>query len=139
MSNIKDQVSEEIKNAMRAKDKTKLNALRYVKKLFIENETSKSPKPEQDIVIGYVKKLKDSLTIYPADSDQFKDLEKEIDVLSDYMPKELTEQDVKTIIEEIIKEQDTPQFGMIMKELSPKIKGRYDGKKATDLVKSMIN
>ena len=43
MSGLKDQISKEIIVAMKAKDKTRLNVLRYLKKLFIENDTSKKP------------------------------------------------------------------------------------------------
>ncbi len=57
---LEDKIKESIILAMKAKDKTKLNVLRYIKKLFIENETAKKPIAEQDIVIAHAKKTKDS-------------------------------------------------------------------------------
>ena len=60
MSDLKQTISSEIIKAMKAKDKTRLNALRYVKKLFIENDTSTKPKAELDIIVAYAKKVKDS-------------------------------------------------------------------------------
>lgn len=138
MSNLKDQISEEIKMAMKAKDKTRLNALRYLKKLFIENDTSTKKQDEQDIVISYTKKVKDSLEMYPKDSEQYKEITAEIEVLSEFMPKPLSEEDVLKIIDDIISGQENANFGLVMKELSGKIKGRFDGKKATNLVKDKL-
>lgn len=138
MSDLKETVNENIKLAMKAKDKNKLNALRYLKKLFIENDTSKKPINEMDIVIGHVKKLKDSLEMYPKESEQYENLLAEIDVLNEYMPKQMSEDEVKNLIKEIVNNTGN-QFGLVMKELSPKIKGKFDGKKATQLVKDIIN
>lgn len=138
MSDLKETVNENIKLAMKAKDKNKLNALRYLKKLFIENDTSKKPINEMDIVIGHVKKLKDSLEMYPKESEQYENLLAEIDVLNEYMPKQMSEDEVKSLIKEIVNNTGN-QFGLVMKELSPKIKGKFDGKKATQLVKDIIN
>ena len=61
MTQLKDQISEDIKSAMKAKDKIKLNVLRYLKKLFIENDTSKKPQNEMDIIVGHQKKIKESI------------------------------------------------------------------------------
>lgn len=138
MTDLKETVNENIKLAMKAKDKNKLNALRYLKKLFIENDTSKKPISEMNIVIGHVKKLKDSLDMYPKESEQYENLLAEIDVLNEYMPKQLSEDEVKNLIKEIVNSTGN-QFGLVMKELSPKIKGKFDGKKATQLVKEIIN
>ena len=78
MSNLKEQVNDGIKAAMKAKDKTRLNVLRYLKKLFIENDTSGKPAPEMDIVVSHAKKTKDSLAMYPEGSSQREEIEREI-------------------------------------------------------------
>lgn len=135
MNDLKEKVNEEIKLAMKAKDKTRLNVFRYLKKLFIENDTSGGkPKTELDILIAYAKKVKDSKSMYPAGSDQYKEIEAELKVMEEYLPKALTESEVNVIINEIVKKLDAPNMGMVMKELSPQIKGRFDGKQATNLV-----
>lgn len=133
-----DKISEDIKLAMKAQDKIKLNALRYIKKLLIENKTSTKPVNEMDIVISHAKKLKDSLSIYPADSSQRKDLEDEINVLQEYLPQALSEAEVLDIIKEIKDSMAAPTFPLIMKEIQVKIKGRFDGKRATELIKSAL-
>ncbi len=131
---MKDRVSKEIITAMKAKDKVRLNVLRYLKKLFIENDTSKKPVDEMEIVIGYAKKVKDSLAMYPEGSDQRAEIEAEVVILSEYLPEQLSEDDVKSLITEIIGGLESPNMGAVMKELSPKIKGKFDGKQASGLV-----
>lgn len=136
--NLKQKISDEIKAAMKAKDKTRLNALRYVKKLFIENDTSAKPKPELDIVIAYAKKVKDSASLYPEGSEQVAEIMAEHKVLSEFLPAQLSEDDVKSIIEEIKSKLDAPNMGAIMKELQPQIKGQFDGKLASEMVKDAL-
>lgn len=137
MSELKDRVSKEIIAAMKAKDKTRLNVLRFLKKLFIENDTSKKPVAEMDIVISHAKKLKDSLELYK-DGPQKDEIMAELKIMDEYLPKQLTEDEVVVLINEIKSGLENPNMGSIMKELSGKIKGKFDGKKATDLVKSSL-
>ncbi len=138
MDSLKNEVSNQIKDAMRARDKIRLNALRYLKKLFIENDTSKKPIAELDIVISYTKKVRDSIASYPEGSEQKKILGQEVVILEEFLPEQLTEQDVVNMIQEIKANMEDPNMGAIMKELSPKIKGVFDGKKASLMVKESI-
>jgi uncharacterized protein YqeY len=119
-----DQITEDIKKAMFAKDKERLDALRYYKSLLIENKTSKTaPIPEMDVLIKHVKKLRDSLESFPAEN----------------MPKQLSEEVVRGYIKEIIANTPGVNAGLVMKELSPKIKGQFDSKVANELVKAALS
>lgn len=138
MIDLKDRINDEIKAAMRAKDKIRLNVLRYLKKLFIENDTSNKPIPEMDIIISYAKKMKDSIEHYPAGSEQSENLKEEVNILNEFLPKALSENDVVDIIESIINDLDSPNMGAVMKVLTPKIKGQFDGKKASQLVNERL-
>lgn len=133
-----EKISEDIKNAMKAKEKEKLDALRYLKSMLLENRTAKSPQPELDIVINLCKKLKDSIDTYPAEHEARGKIQKEIQFLSEYMPKSITEAEVCSIIKEIILHLENPNLGAVMKELSPQIKGRFDGKLANQMVKDAL-
>lgn len=133
-----DQITEDIKKAMFAKDKEKLDALRSLKAMLIENKTAKVVAPEMDVLINCVKKLKGSLSAFPAGHEIILKTEREIEMLSVYMPKQLTEADVQAIIKEIISNNAGANQGIIMKELTPKIKGQFDGKLASDLVKAAL-
>jgi uncharacterized protein YqeY len=135
---LKDQISQQIMSAMKAQDKIRLNALRYVKKLLIENDTSGKPQPEADIVISYAKKIKESIELYPSDSQQRLDLEMEYKVLEEFLPKQLSESEVVALIDQIKQSQASANVGSIMKELTPMIKGAFDGKRASELVKASL-
>jgi uncharacterized protein YqeY len=131
---LKETINNEIKLAMKARDKTRLNVLRYLKKLFIENDTSNKPVPLEDIVISYAKKTKESASLYPDGSDQKNEIFAEVKVLEEFLPKQLSESEVSAIIDTIKTSLDSPNMGSVMKELSPKIKGQFDGKKASQMV-----
>lgn len=133
-----EKITEDIKQAMFAKDKEKLDALRGLKALMIENKTSKAPVSEMDVVINCVKKLKGSLDAFPAGHDLRTKTEREIEILTVYMPKQLSETEVSDIIKSIIAATPGANQGMVMKELTPKIKGQFDGKLASELVKSLL-
>ena len=123
---------------MKAKAKTRLNVLRFTKKLLIENETAKKPIAEDDVVISYAKKTRDSIAMYPESSDQIVEIEAELKVLEEFLPKQLTEEEVIKMISDIKSELDSPNMGAVMKVLSPKIKGQFEGKKASQLVQSAL-
>ncbi len=133
-----EQITEDIKKAMFAKDKDRLDALRYFKAMLIENKTSKAPIAEMDVLIKHVKKLKDSLENFPEGNEIRKKTEVEINVLSDYMPKQISADEVKTMIASIIAANPGVNAGLVMKELSPKIKGQFDSKLANELVKAAL-
>lgn len=138
MSARKDEISAGIIAAMKAKDKTRLNVLRYIKKLLIENDTSKKPIDEQDVIIGYAKKIKDSIEFYPADSPQRAEIVAEVEIMQEFLPQQLTQDEVAKIIADIVSSLDSPNMGAIMKELSPQIKGKFDGRLASQMVKDAL-
>jgi uncharacterized protein len=138
MSDLITKIGSEIKDAMRAKEKAKLSALRYMKSMLLENKTAKKPIAELDVIVKHSKKLKDSVEVYPEGSEQRTNILQEIEYVAAYLPAQLNSENVESLIKEIIGGNESPNFGMVMKELSPKIKGQFDGKMATELVKKII-
>ena len=133
------QINSHIKEAMKAKQKERLEALRYLKAMLLENKTSAKPKEEMDVVISHVKKLKDSLSNFPESNPLHAKTKQEIDFLSVYMPEQLDEAAVQKLIDDIKAKHDKPHMGVIMKELTPQIKGKFDGRKASEMVKASLN
>ncbi len=132
-----DTITNDIKTAMKAGQKEKLDALRMLKAKLIENKTSAKPKLESDVVIAYYKQLKDSIEAFPVGAPQIAAVIAELKHLDCYMPKQLDENKVRSIICEIVeklKATGKPNMGMVMKELSPQIKGQFDGKRANEMV-----
>lgn len=148
--NLFDKVSEDIKDAMRAKDKTRLEALRGIKKEFIEAKTAKGANDELTddkailILQKMVKQRKDSAAIYSG--QERPDLaEKELAeaaVIEFYLPKQLSpaelEEKLKTIIGEV-GALSSADMGKVMGAATKKLAGLAAGKDISDTVKRLLS
>jgi uncharacterized protein YqeY len=132
-----DKVNNDIKEAMKAKQQERLDALRMLKAEFIKNNTAAKPTDELTITVAHAKRLQDSLEMYQSGSEAYNKIVKELTVIKEYLPAEMDEAEVIKIIQDI-KAKGAKDMGSIMKELQPQIKGRFDGKKASDLVKANL-
>ena len=134
-----EQLNSDIKDAMKAKAKERLTALRYLKSMIMENNTSKKPTSEMDVAIKHHKNLTGSLVNYPDGHAMKAQIENEIEIIGSYLPKQLSEDEVAALINKIKESQDGANMGAVMKELQPQIKGRFDGKKASQMVKDALS
>jgi uncharacterized protein YqeY len=116
-------INDDIKVAMKAKEKERLQALRYMKSMLMENTTSKKPIPEMDVIVKHHKKLKDGLTTFPAEHPMHTQTIAELEVVGAYLPQQLSVEEVTSLINSIKGALESPNMGAIMKELQPKIKG----------------
>lgn len=132
-----DRVNNDIKEAMKAKQQERLDALRMLKAEYIKNNTAAKPTDELSVTVAHTKKLSDSLEMYAAGSDAHNKILKELEVLKDYLPQAMSEEEVVSLINDI-KAKGAKDMGSIMKELQPQIKGRFDGKRASELVKASV-
>ena len=134
---LMDQVNNDIKEAMKAKQQDRLDALRMLKAEFIKNNTAAKPTDELSVTVSHNKRLQDSLEMYQAGTPAHDKILKEMEVLKAYLPQALTEAEVVAIIN-TIKANGAKDMGAIMKELQPQIKGKFDGKRASELVKAAV-
>ncbi len=134
---LMEQVNNDIKEAMKAKQQERLDALRMLKAEFIKNNTAAKPTDELSVTVAHAKRIQDSLEMYQAGSDAHTKIVKELEVVKAYLPKPLEEAEVVSFIGDI-KARGAKDMGAVMKELQPLIKGRFDGKRASDLVKASI-
>jgi len=135
--NMTERLTNDIKEAMKAKDQAKLDALRMLKAEFIKNNTAAKPVDELTVVVSHAKRLQDSLELYQKGTEAYAKIEAELLVIKAYLPAQLDEAQVLQMIQEI-KAAGAKDMGAIMKELQPKIKGQFDGKRASDLVKAAL-
>lgn len=148
--NLFDKVSEDIKDAMRAKDKIRLEALRGAKKEFIEAKTSKEGHGELDddvaikILQKMVKQRKDSAEIYVSQDRQ--DLaEKEIAevaVLEQYLPKQLTAEELEAKLKDIIAQVGAAgpaDMGKVMGVATKELAGLAAGRAISETVKKLLS
>ncbi len=134
---LMEQVNNDIKEAMKAKQQERLDALRMLKAEYIKNNTATKPTDELSVTVAHNKRLQDSLEMYEAGSEAHSKIVREMEFIKPYLPQAMAESEVVALIESI-KASGAKDMGAIMKELQPQIKGRFDGKRASDLVKAAL-
>lgn len=144
------EISEQIKTAMKAKDKVSLEALRSVKKEMLEVKTSKGNNGElvedqaMAVLIKLVKQRNDSATIFSQQGrEDLAEAElQEAKVIEQFLPEKLSEEDVKEIVKNIIEEtgaSSMKDMGKVMGLASKKMAGKADGKLISSIVRSVLN
>ena len=145
-----EKVSEDIKNAMKAKDKVALETLRNVKKCFLEAKTAPGANDtltDADalkIMQKLVKQGKDSAGVYAGQGRQdLADAElAQVAVIERYLPKQMSAEELETVLKEIIAEVGAagPQdMGKVMGVASTRLAGKAEGRALSEAVKSLLN
>lgn len=147
---LKQQIDADIKTAMLAKNKEELEALRSIKSLILLAETEKgsseelSPEAEKKLLMKASKQRKESAEIF--EQQNRKDLAErellQLGVINRYLPKQLTEEEIKSAVADIIKEVDArgPQdMGKVMGAATKKLAGQADGRLISEVVKKMLS
>lgn len=132
--------------AMKARDKAKVSILRLVNadvKAFEVNERQDIPDSEAiKIIEKNIKQLKEALSYAEQLNDEEKIAECKfgIEVLTPYLPAQLSEEEVTSMIKEIIANGNYTKsdMGKIMKEIMPKIAGQFDRSKVNPIVKNIL-
>lgn len=148
--NLFDRVSEDIKDAMRAKDKIRLEALRGMKKEFLEAKTAKGAGDELSdetailILQKMVKQRKDSADIYKTQGreDLAGDELAQVAVLEEYLPKQLSQDELDTKIAEIITQvgaTSPADMGKVMGVATKALAGVAAGKVISETVKKLLS
>ena len=147
MSKI-DEIRGEMVKAMKAKDKKRKDVLSLLlaelKNVEINNRTPLTDEEGAQVILKQIKKLKETKSLTPADrTDILEECDYSISVLEEYAPKMMDETEIKSVIEETLKELEiqTPTAkdkGKIMKVLMPKVKGKADGRLVNQVLGSMF-
>ncbi|PKP45747.1 MAG: glutamyl-tRNA amidotransferase [Bacteroidetes bacterium HGW-Bacteroidetes-12] len=146
--NLTDQINNDIKQAMLAKDKAKLEALRAVKAALLleaSKDGSGTVSEEEGLAIlkRLVKQRKDASTIYHEQNrpDLAKDEDFQIEVLSVYLPAQMPEDEVRKIIKATIAQlgaTSAADMGKVMGPIMGKLNGKADGKLISTIVKEEL-
>jgi hypothetical protein len=148
---LKDTISEEIKSAMKAKDKVRLETVRSIKKVILEQETSLrakgqdalTPEQEMDVLVQQAKQRRDSIEQYRnAGREELAEKEaQELEIIESFLPKQLTDEELSAVLDDLIAETgaSSPRdMGKVMGVAMKQLKGRADGKKVQELVKAKL-
>lgn len=144
-----DQISEDIKAAMKARDKVRLETLRNIKKVFIEAKTAPGANDELDdaaalkIIQKLAKQGRETARTYTDNSRQ--DLADEelaqVAVMEEYLPKQLSPEEIEKAVKDIIaqtKATSMKDMGKVMGMAGKLLAGKADGKAISTIVKRLL-
>ncbi|KRN22196.1 GatB/YqeY domain-containing protein [Lacticaseibacillus camelliae] len=144
---VLDQLNEQMKTAMKAKDKATLSTVRMLKAALqnkqIEAGHDLTDAEEQAVLSTELKQRKESMAEFEkaGREDLVTPLKAEIKIVESYLPAQLDEAQVTKLVDETIKETGATgkaDFGKVMKTLMPKVKGQADGALVNKLVKAKL-
>ena len=150
---IKEKINDEYKTALKSKDKNKISTYRLIlsgiKDLDISNRSGPNKKETDDedikkLLKKMIKQRNESIEIYKKNKreDLLKIEQGEIDLLSTYLPKQLSEEETKKICSEIITKvgaQTIKDMGKVMGELKKNYSDSIDFSKAGSMLKELLN
>ena len=142
-----EQINQDLKEAMKSQNKEKLNVVRMVKGAIqlaqVELKRELSDEEVIDVISKQIKMRKDSIVEFSKGGreDLVNQYQSEIDLLVTYMPEQLSLEEVQQIIDEVIenvKPTSVKQMGLVMKEVSPKVKGKFDMGEVSKIIKEKL-
>ena len=146
---LQERINEDLKVYMKSKDTFKLGVVRMVKgAVQLEKINLKREELSDDEIIKLISKQikmrKDSIPEFTKAGrlDLVQQNEKEIDVLKEYMPEEISEEEVINIINEAISStgaSNIKEMGKVMREVTPKVSGRFDMGRVSSIIKEKLN
>jgi uncharacterized protein YqeY len=146
---LADDLSLALKDAMKAKDKPKLDAIRQIQTEIAKKKAEKGEEVNDDLVLGvissYVKKMIKAVEEYQSLGDRGQEMAEkiqfEIDFLSTYLPEQLSDEEVEKIVDEVLSELgnvDISQMGRVIGAVMAKGDG-IDGSIVSKIVKDKLS
>ena len=144
---LKEKLLEDLKECMKNKNTVRKNVVQMVRAAILQVEKDKQITLNDDQIIDIIakesKKRKDSLADYEKSGreDLIAQINEEIEVLAEYLPKQLSEEELENIIKEVIEEQGATSMkdmGKVMKAAKEKIGAASDGKTINEVVKKLL-
>ncbi len=144
---LKTQISDDMKHAMRAKESERLGTIRLLQAAIKQREVDERIELTDTDVIGVIEKMlkqrRDSIAAYEsANRQDLVDIEKyEVTVLQVYLPKQLTEDEIKALLEKVIADSGASsikEMGKVVAALKPLVAGKADMGKVSGLIKARL-
>mgnify|MGYP000496809947 CR=1 FL=1 len=144
---LKEQIDQELKEAIKAKDERKLSALRLLKTAIRRAEVDKMRELSEEEILAVIaaeaKKRREAIEQYSRGGREDLALQEkeELAILEAYLPKPLSREEIEEMARQAIKEvgaTDPRQMGQVMKILMPRVKGRADGALVSKIVQELL-
>ncbi len=145
---LKETLMDDLKIAMKEKDVVRKNTVQMVRSAVLQfekdNKTELSDEGVIEVIAKELKRRRDVLPEYEKSGreDLIADINREIEILLAYLPKQLTKEELEVIVSEAIAEvgaTSMKDMGKIMGAVMPKTKGRADGKMINEIVKAKLS
>ena len=145
---LKEQLLSDMKEAMKSKDSVKLGTVRSVISAVKNQEIDSKKELDEEEILSLisreVKKRKEAAALYEKGArPELKDKEiQEMEILKTYLPEQVSEEDLRKRIQEVITEtgaQGMKDFGKIMKTLVPEFKGKADNAQIKELASEYLS
>lgn len=143
-----EKLENDYKVALKSKDSLKVMVLRTVKSNLklkaLDKKSELNDEEITEVISKEIKQRKDSIVEFNKANrtDLVEKEQKELDILINYMPVQLTDNELGGIISEVflkIKPSSSKDIGLIMKEITPLVKGKTDMKELMEIIKSKLN
>jgi uncharacterized protein YqeY len=148
---LKDRISEDIKTAMKAKDKVRLETVRSIKKVILEKEVSLRPQgqesltesQETEVLVQQAKQRREALEMFrqAGRDDLVEQQVQELAIIEEYLPKQLSDDEVGTVVDEVMASvgaSSIKDMGKVMGLVMQQLKGKADGQKIQAIVKAKL-
>ena len=144
---LKDKLKEDLKSAMKEKDTIRKNVVQLIKAGVLQVEKDSKVTLDDDGVLDVIakqlKQRRDSLPEYEKSGrdDLISQLKREMDILMEYLPPQLSHEELEAIVEQAVEEtgaQSVKDMGKVMAAVMPKTKGRADGKEINRIARELL-
>ena len=145
---LKERLADDLKSAMKNKETIRKNVVQMVRAAVLQVEKDKLVTLDDEgvleVIAKQMKQRRDSLPDYEKSGrdDLIAELKAEMDVLAEYLPKQLTREELQVIVAEAVKAtgaESIKDMGKIMAAVMPQTKGRADGKVINELARELLS
>lgn len=144
---LKEQLADDLKTAMKEKDLVRKNVVQFIRAGILQVEKDKQITLDDagviEVIAKQLKQHRNTLPDYEKSGreDLIAELKAEMDVLTQYLPKPLTEDELRAIVADAVQEtgaSSMKDMGKVMAAVKPKTAGRADGKMINEIAKQML-
>lgn len=143
-----EQIQEDLKRSMKAKDGNRVSVLRFLMSSIRNREIEKRNPLDDDEVLAEItssaKRRRESIEAFKGGgrADLVAKEEAELAVLQEYLPEQLSPDEIRGIVQEVIEAvgaSTAGDIGKVMKELMPRLRGKADGKLVNEIVRETLS
>lgn len=142
---LRTQLTDQMKNAMRARDQLRLDTIRFVLSQIKNQEIDLKRELSDEEIISAIKKevknRKDAIEQFrQGGRDEIvQEEELKLEVLKEFLPAEMSDEDLEKIVRKVIDLAEDKSFGKVMPAVMAEVKGQVDGRRVSEMVKNVIH